>query len=314
MKYWQTTITLWFQLAGGDSDLVLDIIEKLKGDKHITYVWFNTGLEYQATKDHLEYLEKKYNIEILREPPTHSIPYCCKEYGLPFLSKKVSEEIESLQHYGFKWEDRPYEELIEEYPKIKSRIAWWCNHYPVANGYKTTMFNINHNKWLKEFLIKNPPLFKISAKCCKYAKKLPNTNLMSRMNADLNIIGVRRCEGGTRSLGNTCFTTDSKGVGKFRPIFWLTNTDKKIYEELFNITHSDCYKVYGLQRTGCVGCPYAYSFYGENELETIKKYEPKLYKACMNIFGESYEYTKKYREFYVEQEEKLKCNSQNATT
>ena len=45
--------------GGSDSDIMLDIIERLRNGKHICYVWFDTGLEYQATKDHLDYLEKK---------------------------------------------------------------------------------------------------------------------------------------------------------------------------------------------------------------------------------------------------------------
>jgi len=35
----------------------------------------------------------------------------------------------------------------------------------------------------------------------------------------------------------------------------------------------------------------------EQELKVIETYEPKLYKAVNNIFGDSYEYTRKYREF-----------------
>lgn len=53
--------------GGADSDVVLDLIEKTKGDKDIKYVWYNTGLEYQATKDHLKYLEAKYGIKLERE-------------------------------------------------------------------------------------------------------------------------------------------------------------------------------------------------------------------------------------------------------
>lgn len=58
---------------------------------------------------------------------------------------------------------------------------------------------------------------------------------------------------------------------------------------------SKCYTEYGLKRTGCAGCPFGRDF--EYELEVIQKYEPKLYKAVNNIFGDSYEYTRKYREF-----------------
>ena len=68
-----------------------------------------------------------------------------------------------------------------------------------------------------------------------------------------------------------------------------------MYEECFGITHSDCYSVWGMTRTGCAGCPFGSRF--EEELDTIATYEPKLHKAITNIFKDSYEYTRKYREF-----------------
>lgn len=56
---------------------------------------------------------------------------------------------------------------------------------------------------------------------------------------------------------------------------------------------------YGMSRTGCCGCPCALNF--ESELEILKTYEPKLYKAVTNVFKDSYEYTRKYREFAQKQ-------------
>lgn len=53
--------------GGSDSDVMLDIIHKVDIDKKVKYVWFNTGIEYQATKNHLTYLENKYGIVIERE-------------------------------------------------------------------------------------------------------------------------------------------------------------------------------------------------------------------------------------------------------
>lgn len=41
-----------------------------------------------------------------------------------------------------------------------------------------------------------------------------------------------------------------------------------------------------MKRTGCVGCPFN-SKVG-HDLENIRKYEPNMYKACMNVFGEAY--------------------------
>lgn len=50
--------------GGYDSDIVIDICTKCDKEKKIEYVWFNTGLEYKATKDHLKELESIYGIEI----------------------------------------------------------------------------------------------------------------------------------------------------------------------------------------------------------------------------------------------------------
>jgi hypothetical protein len=86
-----------------------------------------------------------------------------------------------------------------------------------------------------------------------------------------------------------------KYAAQFRPLFFWSDADKAEYESFCGVVHSDCYTVYGMKRTGCAGCPFNSRW--EEELEVIKKYEPKLYKAAINIFGESYEYTRKYRRF-----------------
>lgn len=158
--------------GGSDSDIMLDLLEKVKGDKQIKYVWYDTGLEYQATKDHLKYLEDKYGIEIERIKPKKTIPTCVAEYGVPFISKFVSDRIQQLQAHNFKWEDKPFEELVRNYPDCCFSLRWWCNVGP-EHGIK--QFNIDYNKWLKEFLISNPPPFRISNKCCYYAKKKTRT-------------------------------------------------------------------------------------------------------------------------------------------
>lgn len=60
--------------GGADSDVMLDIIWKCDIHNKVDYVWFDTGLEYQATKDHLKYLESKYGIEIIRQKAIKAIP------------------------------------------------------------------------------------------------------------------------------------------------------------------------------------------------------------------------------------------------
>ena len=275
--------------GGSDSDIVLDIITKFDNYKIVDYVYFDTGLEYGATKEHIEYLEDKYNIKIETIRPKIPIPLSCKQYGQPFISKHVSEMINRLQNHNFKWEDKSFEVLIKEYPNCKSALEWWCNTKPSPSH------NIKQNKLLKEFLIENPPEFIISQKCCKYAKKdLSHDKL--KEGYDLNITGIRKSEGGVRSTAyKSCFDNTDKGYDNYRPIFWYSDEDKRYYEEFFNITNSKCYTEYGLKRTGCCGCPY-----GKNnsfELKVLEEHEPKLYKAVTNIFKDSYEYTKLYQEF-----------------
>lgn len=285
--------------GGADSDIMLDLIHKLDDEKKTTYIWFDTGLEYDATKRHLKYLEEKYNIEIVRLKTNKPIPLAVRRYGVPFLSKQVSEWISRLQRHNFQWEDGTLDELLKKYPKCKAALRWWCNDFGnLANG-RVSRYNIAYNAYLKEFMMQNPPTFAISSKCCYYAKKSIANDYISNNDFDLSCVGIRKAEGGARASFKNCFTPESVyGIAQYRPLFWFDNASKQCYEDCHNIKHSDCYEVWGLKRTGCAACPFGQNF--EFELECIQKYEPKLYIAVNKIFGESYEYTRKYREFQKE--------------
>lgn len=284
--------------GGADSDIVLDMCTRIRKD--IEYVWFNTGLEYQATKDHLKYLEKKYGIKIHRVRAVVPVPKGVKTYGYPFISKKVSEYIGRLQKHGFKFEDRPFAELYEEYPNCKGALRWWCNEFG-----DNSRWNINRHKFLKEFLVENPPTFPISDGCCKGAKKDTAKVFHKGVKCDISVIGTRKAEGGARASTSSCFTGSyDAGTAVFRPIFWFSDSDKEWYEKNFDVRHSACYWQYSLGRTGCVACPFGKNW--EHELEVAKQYEPKLYKACTNVFAPSYEYTRAYWKFRKHKEAEAK--------
>lgn len=139
--------------------------------------------------------------------------------------------------------------------------------------------------------------------CCQYTKKDVLHRILKEENYDLNISGIRKLEGGLRATAyKGCFDEKLDECDNYRPIFWYSDKDKYDYELHYGIKHSECYIGYGLKRTGCAGCPFGRNF--EGELEAIKKYEPKLYKAVNNIFDKSYEYTRKYREFVNEMNKK----------
>lgn len=277
--------------GGSDSDDMLDLLLKVCNKEKLTFVFFDTGIEYDATKKHLDYLEKKYDIKIDRQRAYKPVPLGCKEYGVPFLSKYVSEMIERLQKHNFDFHNDgnlPYEELIKKYHNCEIALQWWCNHH-------TGKFTISKDKYLKEFMIDNPPNFRISNKCCNGAKKHTSHKYEKDKDFDLKCIGIRKFEGGIRTLiYKSCFDyKPNEKMQQFRPIFWFTDEDKEEYEEMYNIQHSDCYTKYGMTRTGCAGCPFSSKF--ENELAICKQYEPKLYTAICNIFKDSYDYTREYR-------------------
>lgn len=288
--------------GGADSDIMLDIVTKFSENKNIKYVFFDTGLEYTATKEHLSYLEAKYGIQIDRVKAVKPIPLACRQYGQPFLNKRVSNMIKRLQRNNFQWEDEDFETLYKKYPRCKVALKWWCNKWEKSKKGYDSQYNIENNKWLKEFMIANPPIdILISDDCCDWGKKKPAYKYKKENAIELSLQGIRKAEGGARATRyKSCFSDDIKGVAEYRPIFWYTNGDKEAYEDTYNITHSKCYGCYGLKRTGCAGCPFGNDF--EQELEVIKEYEPKLFKAVNNIFSKSYEYTRKYREFVKDME------------
>ena len=119
--------------GGSDSDILIDLIEKCENENNITYAFFDTGLEFKATKEHLDDLEEKYGIQIERIKAIKSIPLCCREYGQPFLSKQVSEWISRLQRHNFQWEDEPIDILIKKYPECKAALRWGCNDFERRN-------------------------------------------------------------------------------------------------------------------------------------------------------------------------------------
>ena len=287
--------------GGSDSDVMLDAIWRCDKESKVTYVWFDTGLEYQATKDHLAYLEKHYGIRIQRERAVLPIPLSVKKCETPFINKRVSDYLERLQRHGFMWEDEPYEQLARSYPNCQTALKWWCNTA------KSEQFCIAHHKGLKEFLIQEKPSVRFSCKCCEYAKKKVGDRVMNEGNFDLDIIGVRKAEGGPRATAyKSCFNRrsgnwqeDRIGWDTYRPLFWLTNADKRQYVEAYQISHSACYTRYHLKRTGCAGCPLGRDI--QAELEAIREFEPKFYAACIHTFGASYELTERYRKFKAKQ-------------
>ena len=275
--------------GGSDSDIMLDLIHRLDTEKKVRYVWYNTGIEYEATKRHLSFLEKRYHITIQRFRPKKPVPLAVREYGVPFLSKFVSNKISQLQRIGFDFSDMDYDAMLTLCNGVCDATDWWHNRHSI------NQWNIRYNLGLKEYLIANPPNFRISDKCCYYAKKRVSIEYSRLNNTDLTMLGIRKSEGGNRNILTSCFSENDRHGAVYRPLFWFTDADKRYYADKFKVKHSDCYTVYGLRRTGCTGCPFNLRLF--DELSLIEQHEPNLYHAAMSLFGECYTYTLGFRKW-----------------
>lgn len=298
--------------GGSDSDILIDVIEQTRksiGLPEVKYVFFNTGLEMKATKDHVKATAEKYQVEIITAKPKVNIVQAARTYGIPFVSKIMSGGLSEWQKKGVplsiadeyeQAEDKAAKraELKERYPKCESLINFLCCCNGAGEPRPNIQLVINSSKYMRDFINECPPDFKISAKCCDYCKKQLAHSVQKGF--DMIITGERRDEGGMRSVprkDNTalCFTETASGQYRLRPLYYVSDKDKAWYKERHKIRYSDAYEVYGLTRTGCCGCPISYK--AVNDLEMIKPYEPNVVKAAWNIFGKSYEYRRKYNEY-----------------
>ena len=310
--------------GGSDSDIMIDLIETarkiLPSLPPVKYVFFNTGLEMKATKDHVKATAEKYGVEIIEARAKVNIVKASRTYGIPFVSKIMSGGLSEWQKKGVpltiaeeydQAEDKhaKRQELRERYPKCEGLINFLCCCNASGDPRPNIQLVINSSKYMRDFIGEYPPDFKISAKCCDYCKKQLAHSVQKGY--DMIITGERRDEGGMRSVprkDNTtlCFTETASGQFRLRPLYYVSDKDKAWYKETYGIRYSDAYEVYGLTRTGCCGCPISYK--AVDDLEMIGKYEPNIVKAAWNIFGDSYRYRQKYNAYKAERmaEEKKK--------
>ena len=233
--------------GGSDGDIMLDIIELVKPYEdcgEIRYTFFDTGLEFDATLRHISEVEQKYGIVVERIKPKKSIPTACREHGIPFISKDISEMLNRLQKHGFDWHDTPENATTDKYGRCKSALDWYFSLRPPAASGKSK-YDIRRYKLLREYIMANPPSFQISDKCCDYAKKNVAKDFDKVFKPDLKIIGMRQAEGGRRAGSvKNCFTPASDSViANYRPLWFWTDEDKRIYKEWRGIRYSDCYEI-----------------------------------------------------------------------
>lgn len=313
--------------GGADSDIMIDLVERTRALfdlPPVQYVFFDTGLEMKATREHVKATAEKYGVEIMTAKPKVNIVKAARTCGIPFVSKIMSGGLSEWQKKGVplsiadeyeQAEDKAAKrkELKERYPNCEQVINFLCCCNAAGEPRPHIQLVINSSRYMRDFITEYPPDFQISAKCCDYCKK----QLAHRVQKgyELIITGERRDEGGMRSVPKKdstamCFTETADGQFRLRPLYYVSDKDKAWYKDYYGIRYSDAYEVYGLKRTGCCGCPISYR--AADDLEIIGKYEPNIKKAAWNIFGKSYEYRAKYNEYKARRDAEKKAAEEEA--
>ena len=313
--------------GGADSDIMIDLVERTRALFElppVQYVFFDTGLEMRATREHVKATAEKYGVDIMTAKPKINIVKAARTCGIPFVSKIMSSGLEQWQKKGVplsiadeyeQAEDKAAKrkELKERYPNCEQVINFLCCCNAAGEPRPHIQLVINSSRYMRDFIAEYPPDFQISAKCCDYCKK----QLAHRVQKgyELIITGERRDEGGMRSVPKKdstamCFTETADGQFRLRPLYYVSDKDKAWYKDHYGIRYSDAYEVYGLKRTGCCGCPISYR--AADDLEIIGKYEPNIKKAAWNIFGKSYEYRAKYNEYKARRDAEKKQAEEEA--
>lgn len=251
--------------GGSDSDIIVHMIAKyFRQYLHkIHFVFADTGLEWGATREHIKDLQTKYDITI-DTVRGMSVVTAVRTYGVPVISKYHSEIINAYCR-NMKWGIRK----VNLPKEIGGRYTFSPKHKALADACK------------ERGII-------VSSKCCNKSKKDPLNKYAHQHNCDLQITGERKAEGGQRAISHhDCFEPNNHGKwDKYMPLFYWDNDTKQYYKEREGIIYSDCYEVYGMKRTGCVGCPFNSRV--NEDLKLMQERQPNLLKACINVFGTSY--------------------------
>lgn len=268
-EHFQTHDRIMVSVSGGsDSDCIVHLICHYFPEyvDRCYFVFVNTGLEYNATKRHLDELESKYGIEI-KQLRGMSVVTSVRKYGVPILNKAKSKSLSMF---------------LRRTPRGE-----YCVFQANGSYFK---FTENERK-LARYLDENHIM--ISNKCCDVSKKAPLHQFEKLNDIDLDVSGERKAEGGVRAVQHKSCFEQKDGADRFMPLFWWSDSVKKAFKIAEGIRYSDCYEVWGMKRTGCVGCPFGKDT--AHELSMMQKYEPNLYKACMAVFGTAYELTDRFK-------------------
>lgn len=281
--YHETNGKCYVSFSGGKDSTVLLALIKLCEEVYtipengIPAVYSDTGIELGATSEFVRWVKNNWypNVQIIR--PDVSFDWILKNKGKPIRSKVRSE-------YIHRWNTGNRSDSCRQ---------------NLIDGITNTGKHATRTKLADRDMHFISPDFDISvgSKCCFYLKKKPFLKYAKENDIKGYLYGIRQDEGGARSINiearkskdknaKICTAIDSKGMIKKAPIIDWSNEDINEFVNQYNVPLSKAYTVYGLERTGCMGCPFAMSI--AKNLEVLHEYEPNRYKASMHWLKDVY--------------------------
>lgn len=267
---------IYLSFSGGkDSTVVAELIKMANLPTEIPFVFANTGIELDATLNFVKEYDYE-NIHIVK--PVKTFKQVVDEYGYPVLSKLKSEALMSYQKHI----ENPL-----EFSRLRQFISEQAEKGGEKLGWRSRM-----SLPTKHFHFLHPDLeYEISNRCCEFMKKKPMVQFL--LDNDLNgyYMGVRSAEGGVRQMQYTACTAQKKVNRKktatiSMPIIDWSDELLDEFIEKYNVSLSDAYTRYGMNRTGCIGCPYNLAL--DRDLEILYVFERNKYNAIMKWMSHVY--------------------------
>ena len=286
--YYETDGKCYMAFSGGKDSTVLLALVKMCEEIYtipqnaIAAVFSDTGIELDATKEFVEWCKKNYyqNIQIIR--PKKPFALVLKEKGKPMKSKMRSDMI---NRYHRLKQQEPIEEFMQR--PVYRQLIYKFNPDGSPNRYTAIADKDLH-------LLHDDFDIIASSECCNYLKKKPFERYVKENKLKGYMTGIRSSEGGARTFqanirqirgGKICTVVKNNVILKMPIIDWSDEDIEEFIEE-YNVPLSRAYTEYGMERTGCMGCPYSMDI--KYNLETLYKYEPNKYKASMFFLKDVY--------------------------
>lgn len=238
--------------GGKDSTVLLHIARSIYPNMKAVFV--DTGLEYPEIR---QFVKSFDNVDWLK--PKMNFKQVIEEYGYPFISKEVSNNIDGAKRYIKILTDRHGFRIpttSEEYADLANILNhdWGKTHGSPQrlaillgmlskNGQAIIPSNTDRSQYSMtkyQFLLESP--FKISDKCCNTMKKGP-AHEYSKNTKRMPIIATMATESKLRTqkwLQHGCNAYDSKNPTS-KPISFWTEQDVLLYIKTNNIPIASVY-------------------------------------------------------------------------